>query len=75
MPDLMDALDVLRCLRVACRDAGGQQAWASRHGLSPAYVSDVLHARRDPGPLILTALGLQRIVRYQRVKAPRRRSA
>ena len=38
-----------------------QAAWARTHGLSPAYVSDVLNGRRDPGNKILEPLGLCRV--------------
>lgn len=61
---MLDGLSVCARLRDACRDAGGQAAWAERHGLSPSYVSDVLNARRDPGDSILRALGLRRVVKY-----------
>ena len=61
---MMDSLAVCTRLREACAAAGGQAAWADRHSLSPAYVSDVLNARRDPGESILRALGLRRVVRY-----------
>jgi DNA-binding transcriptional regulator YdaS (Cro superfamily) len=61
---MLDSLEVCTRLRVACKAAGGQSAWAERHSLSPAYVSDVLNARRDPGDSILRALGLRRVVRY-----------
>lgn len=53
-------------LRSACEAAGGQQAWAKLHGISPQYVSDVLNARRDPGASILRALGWRRIVTYRK---------
>lgn len=58
-------IDVFGMLRKACRDAGGQSAWADLHGVSPAYVSDVLNARREPGEKILVALGLRKVVRYE----------
>lgn len=38
-----------------------QAAWAREHKLSPAYVSDVLNGRRDPGNKILKPLGLCRM--------------
>lgn len=63
-PAGMTALDVCSRLTAACRAAGGQQAWAQRHGVSPQYVSDVLNARKDPGDAILRALGLRKVVRY-----------
>lgn len=55
-------------LRNACDEAGGQSAWASAHGLSVSYVNDVLNARKDPGPKIASALGLQRVVAFVEVK-------
>lgn len=57
-------LEVFALLREECRKAGGQKAWAAAQGISPAYVSDVLHAHRDPGPAILAALGLVKVTRY-----------
>lgn len=52
--------DVLLLLREACAAAGGQTRWARQHGLSHAYVGDVIHSRRGPGDSILRALGLQK---------------
>lgn len=46
-----------------------QAAWAKAHGISPAYVSDVIQGRREPGEKILKALGLKRIVSYVPSKA------
>lgn len=60
----MTAFDVCARLRRECREAGGQSAWAKAHGVSPQYVCDVLNARREPGDMILAALGLRRVVRY-----------
>lgn len=59
---VLDDLDVFARLRAACQAAGGQKAWAERHGMSAQYVGDVLATRRPIGPSILTALGL--VVRY-----------
>jgi DNA-binding transcriptional regulator YdaS (Cro superfamily) len=56
-------------LRKAIRAAGGQSAWAAEHGLSASYVSDVLNARREPGPAILAAIGFERRLIYRRKKA------
>ncbi len=55
---------VLAKLRREIKALGSQQAWANTHGVSPAYLSDTLRGRRDLGPTILAALGLQRIVTY-----------
>lgn len=48
-----------------------QSAWAKKHGVAAAYVSDVINGRREPGKAILDALGLERIVTYRRKKEGR----
>lgn len=63
---MMTTEDVLAELDAACARAGGRAAWARAHELSPAYVSDVLRGRREPGPGILRALRLKRVVSYRR---------
>jgi transcriptional regulator with XRE-family HTH domain len=50
-------LEVVELLRRACAKAGSQRAWARQHGVSVAYVSDVLRGRRDPGKSILAEIG------------------
>jgi lambda repressor-like predicted transcriptional regulator len=37
-------------------------------GVSPAYLSDVLNGNREPGPKIIDALGLERVVTYRKKK-------
>jgi hypothetical protein len=51
--------DVKARLRERIAEAGGASKWARASGCSPSYVSDVLYDRRDPGPAILAALGLE----------------
>jgi DNA-binding transcriptional regulator YdaS (Cro superfamily) len=63
--NFLDSMDVCRRLSEACKEAGGQSAWAALHGVSPTYVSSVLHARIEPGKAILQALGLVRVVVYR----------
>lgn len=63
--NFLDSMDVCARLSKACRDQGGQSAWAALHGVSPTYVSSVLHARIEPGKAILQALGLVRVVVYR----------
>lgn len=55
-------------LRRECAKAGGQAAWARTAGVSPAYVSDVLHGRQEPGDGILRPLGLEKVVAYRRAR-------
>lgn len=66
-PPLFDALDVFADLRQACREAGGQKAWAAAHGIAPQHLNDVIAGRRELSPRILAALGWRQIVRYARV--------
>jgi DNA-binding transcriptional regulator YdaS (Cro superfamily) len=65
---LVEQTLVARELLAQCSAAGGQQAWAQAHGLSLAYVNDVLHGRRQPGKRICAALGFRRVVLYEPVR-------
>ena len=56
--ELINMLDTRR----ACY--GAEQA-AANLGVSRTYLSDVIAGRRAPGPKILTALGLRRVVTYE----------
>lgn len=58
----MTADQVRALLARKCREAGSQRAWAKAIGVTPPYVHDVLLGRREPGPAILRALGLERVV-------------
>jgi hypothetical protein len=57
---------VKQLLRDECRKAGSQAAWAKAHGISLAYVNEVLRIDKPPGPLLLAALGIEKS--YRRVK-------
>lgn len=56
---------VVARLRKSCNAAGGQSAWAEKHGISPQYVSDVLKSRRLPGDKITQALGLEKALLWR----------
>lgn len=61
---------VLTMIRKACDRAGGQSAWAEKIGTTAQKVSDVLARRREPGPKLLSALGLERLpTEYRRIAA------
>jgi DNA-binding transcriptional regulator YdaS (Cro superfamily) len=64
----MNADEVRNMLRRACQAAGSAAAWAKDNGVSPAYVSDTLNKRRDPGPAILDALGIEAETNYRKSK-------
>jgi len=57
--------DVIDRLRAAIEAAGSQAAFAEKHKISLQYVNDVLRGRREPGKLILEALGIERITLYR----------
>lgn len=67
-PPLFDRLDLFAELRRACREAGGQKAWAAEHGIAPQHVCDVLAGRREMSDRILGALGFRRVERYARAR-------
>lgn len=57
--------EVIERLREACRVAGNQAAFAKLHGLTPAYVGDVIHGRRQLADKILRAIGIEKVVTYR----------
>lgn len=68
---MLDIADVRELLKTACEEAGSQSAWGKAHSISKAEVSGVLTpygpSPRQPGKLILGALGLRKIIRYERL--------
>jgi DNA-binding transcriptional regulator YdaS (Cro superfamily) len=52
---------------------GNQFAWADRHGISAAYVSDVLSGRRLPGKKITEAMGLEAALLWRVPSQPQRK--
>ncbi len=69
---MMTAANVRDLLRNACFKEGSLRAWARKHKLSAAYVSDVLLDRRDPGPSICKAFGIEQVrgdTMYRKVKS------
>lgn len=61
----LDWADVNARLRKSANAAGGQAAWADKHGISRAYVNDVLKFRRLPGDKITKALGLEKALLWR----------
>lgn len=56
--------EVMERLRAAIEGAGGQRAFAEKHGLTPAYINDVVHGRRALADRILAAIGVKRTITY-----------
>lgn len=63
----MTKSDLIELLAVEVRWAGSPAAWARKHSVSPSYVTFVLQGDKEPGPKILAALKVERVVTYQRV--------
>lgn len=59
--DVLGRAEVRGVLRNAIADAGSLRAFARQHGISAAYVSDVMNWKREPGPKVLGALGLKQL--------------
>ena len=66
----METKAVIAMLRAECEKLGSQRAFARRHKLSAAYVSDVLLGRRDPAEAICKALGIKRTVTFKSTYQP-----
>lgn len=43
-----------------------QSAYAGELGITPQYLCDIFQKRRDPGPKVLSRLGLVQTVKYER---------
>ena len=60
--------ELLEMLSAECEAVGGQRAWAEQHGVSKSHVSDVLSRKRDPADLICKALGVRRVLYFEKLK-------
>jgi hypothetical protein len=54
--------DVLGRLNAAIRTAGSESAFARKHGLTRQEVHEALKANRHPGPRLLAAVGVRKVV-------------
>lgn len=58
----------MKRLREYVKEHGSQRAASLAFDCSPQYLSDVLSGRSEPGPLILRAMGYERVVLYKEIK-------
>jgi hypothetical protein len=61
--------EVVTLLQRMADRAGSKRALAKEMGVTAAYIGEVLHGKRAPGPAILNVLGLRRQVKITYVKA------
>jgi len=64
MMAILDVNGLLGRLEHLCEKEGSQYQWATKHKLSPVYVSDVLRCKRAPGPALLEAMGMKKVTLY-----------
>jgi hypothetical protein len=65
MNRVLERNDVILRLEKAIKTAGSAKALADGWNISSAYLCDVRHGRRNPGPLILDALELEECLTYR----------
>ena len=61
---MISAKQMRERLRRACKEAGGQKAWADANGVSAQYVCDCLKGRREIGESIARPLGMVPVTVY-----------
>lgn len=68
-PDLITPAAVYGLLHDAVKRAGSQAAYARQVGISPTFLHDAMHGRKDIPLTVLNDLGLIRVTRYRRKEA------
>jgi hypothetical protein len=58
---VFDEHDVVRLLRAAVEQEGGQSAFAKHHGVARAYLNMVLNGKRAVGDSIAGVIGLRKV--------------
>jgi DNA-binding transcriptional regulator YdaS (Cro superfamily) len=60
----MTEQEAIKRLQAAVSEVGGQRAFARTHGLSVAYINDVLRGKRALSDRVLATIGLRREVQH-----------
>jgi DNA-binding phage protein len=63
MSRTIDRFAVMGLLNAAVRDAGGEAAFARKHGLTRQEVHEAMKGNRHPAPGMLTAVGIRKAVK------------
>jgi transcriptional regulator with XRE-family HTH domain len=58
--------EVIEMIKERLIKAGSQEALAKEFGVSQQYIGDLLRRKRTPGETVLNALGLQKVIYYER---------
>ena len=60
--------DVLFLIQREINLAGSRDAFAASRGVSTPYLSQVLNKRRPPSDKLLSAIGLRRVMTFERIR-------
>lgn len=60
--------ELIEHLRKLVKEEGSQRNLAKRLGVSAPFIGDVLLGKREPAPKMLKALGLRRVVTFERLE-------
>jgi transcriptional regulator with XRE-family HTH domain len=65
----MDRDELIAYIRLMINDRHGglQSDFAQKNNISSAYVNDVLRGRREPEQKVLDAIGVEKVVTYQKI--------
>lgn len=63
----MSIRDPVREIRRRLKSGITQDQLAQDLGISAPYLSDVIHGKRDPGPKVVQALGLEKRITYRKL--------
>lgn len=61
----MTEQEVIERLQSKIEEAGGQKAFAEKHGFAVAYVNDVVRGKRGLAERILASIGVERSIVYR----------
>jgi transcriptional regulator with XRE-family HTH domain len=59
--------ELMKLIQQRVEQTGTQAALARELGITAVYLGDVLSGKREPGPKILDALGIRRVITYVKV--------
>lgn len=68
----MNSTDIRKEFKKAVAKCGNQSRFASLHGLSRAYVSDIFNGRREISQTIAQILGYEMEIEYKRIESFRK---
>jgi hypothetical protein len=67
---LLGIENVRKMVRAKIKRAGGQKHWARLTGIERTNVSSVLSGQRPPSKGLLKALGLRKVIAFEKIKEP-----